>query len=171
MLVTAFNVTMTLNAVNNIFKLVFGGRGKCPEEGSALLCNAGRGKPENRECRREQNQTGFVGWPRRFSRGLPRFAVLGAPPNAPSSGAERRGGAQRAYRLSGAAGQCEACRGREGAPRSDQRKRPPPELNFDYEGLDVFLVRVQQTGLPGEGITLVMRRKGFAEWVLVGVRL
>ena len=59
----------------------------------------------------------------------------------------------------------------QGAPRSDQRKRPPPELNFDYEGLDVFLVHVQQAGLPGEGITLVMRRKGFAEWVFVGVRL
>ena len=58
-----------------------------------------------------------------------------------------------------------------GAPRVGQRKRTSPELNFDYEGLDVFLVHVQQAGLPGEGITLVMRRKGFAEWVLVGVRL
>lgn len=58
-----------------------------------------------------------------------------------------------------------------GAPRSDQRKHPPPELAFDYEGLDVFLVHVQQAGLPGEGITLMMRRKGFVEWVLVGVRL
>ena len=59
----------------------------------------------------------------------------------------------------------------QGAPAGNQRKRNSPELNFDYEGVDVFLVHVQQAGLPGEGITLVMRRNGFAEWVLVGVRL
>ena len=58
-----------------------------------------------------------------------------------------------------------------GTPPAGPRKRTSPELNFDYEGLDVFLVHVQQAGLPGEGITLLMRRKGFAEWVLVGVRL
>lgn len=58
-----------------------------------------------------------------------------------------------------------------GTPPAGPRKRPPPELAFDYEGLDVFLVHVQQAGLPGHGITLVMRRNGFVEWVLVGVRL
>ena len=58
-----------------------------------------------------------------------------------------------------------------GTPPAGLRKRTSPELNFDYEGLDVFLVYVQQAGLPDEGSTLVMRRKGIAEWVLVGVRL
>ena len=56
-------------------------------------------------------------------------------------------------------------------PPVGQRKRPPPELAFDYEGFDVFLVHAKQAGLPGEGITLVMRREGLVGWKVVGVRL
>ena len=57
------------------------------------------------------------------------------------------------------------------AGRNTRRKQTPPDMRFDYEGLDVLLVHVSQAGLPGNGITLVMRRKVFVEWVLVGVRL
>jgi hypothetical protein len=45
MLVTAFNVTMTSNVVNNIFQIGFGVRGKCPEDVSEELAGwcAGEG--------------------------------------------------------------------------------------------------------------------------------
>lgn len=59
----------------------------------------------------------------------------------------------------------------EDAARGARHKRSPPEFGFAYEGLDVFLVEVRQVGLPGDGVTLVMRRSGLVEWKLVGVRL
>jgi hypothetical protein len=59
----------------------------------------------------------------------------------------------------------------EDAARGARHKRSPPEFGFAYEGLDVFLVDIRQVGLPGDGVTLVMRRGGLVEWKLVGVRL
>jgi hypothetical protein len=57
------------------------------------------------------------------------------------------------------------------AGRSTRPKQTPPDMTFDYEGLEVFMVHVSETGLPGNGITLVMRRTGFVEWMLMRVLL
>jgi hypothetical protein len=57
MLLTAFNVTMTLGDVNNIFQMRFSGteetRGEGPVEGQRPFCDKGLKHAGNREGMRE----------------------------------------------------------------------------------------------------------------------
>lgn len=52
-----------------------------------------------------------------------------------------------------------------------QRAPVSPELSFEYDGFDVFLIHATLAGQRQGAITLVMQRRGIADWKLVGVRL
>lgn len=49
--------------------------------------------------------------------------------------------------------------------------RPKPEVSMKYAGFDEFEVLVQQKSADAKPLVLILRRHGFADWKLSGLRL
>ena len=59
----------------------------------------------------------------------------------------------------------------EKAESDTNQDRPKPDVSMNYVSFDEFVVSVQQKGADAKPLVLILRRHGFADWKLSGLKL